>query len=499
MAASLVVMCAAERPRQLRYINPLPIEDAPGLADPTIIRFKGAYYLFASGGMVWVSQDLVHWQHKPVTLPDRRRATAPHAFEYNGQVYLIGNDTGFFRAPQPTGPWEYLGDLKDETGNVFKPFDPMVFVDDDGRVYLYYSGRHTSGIWGVELDRKDLNRFLTKPARLWTFNSAHRWERYGDSNEGAQVSWLEAPWMTKRKGVYYLQYSAPGTEWKTYAVGVYTSKHPLGPFQYAPRNPILVHQNGLINGTGHHSVFEGPDGNLWAVYTVLFRNWSVFDRRIGMDPVGFDKAGNMFVRGPSEIPQLAPGAASKPSIDNDSGSIPVSISRYTWSASSARPGHEPLLAFDNNVRTWWEPDPSDQQPWIMLDLGCRNPDDPNQEFMIDSARIVFDSAPQFDLSNLTIDGHKPWFRSSPVSRASALGPYKYKLESSLDGKAFQVVVDQTANTARQSILFDQFTPVRARYTRLTITAAPKDVPYGLLEFTIFGSSAPERSAGAATN
>ena len=121
------------------------------------------------------------------------------------------------------------------------------------RVYAYYSGRHTDGIYGVELDRKDLTRFASPPKRLWTFDNSHVWERYGDNNEGAEVSWLEAPWMTKRNGRYYLQYSAPGTEWKTYAVGVYTAKSPLGPFTYARRNPILVHRNGLINGTGHHT------------------------------------------------------------------------------------------------------------------------------------------------------------------------------------------------------------------------------------------------------
>src|SRR5260370_804524 len=190
-------------------------------------------------------------------------------------------------------------------------FDTMVFVGGDGRVYASSSARHTDGIYGVELDRKDLTHFAAPPKKLWTFNRAHVWERYGDNNEGTQLSWVEAHWMTKRNGRYYLQYSAPGTEWKTYAVGVYTAKSPLGPFTYAPRNPILVHHNGLINGTGHHTVVEGPDGNLWAVYTILYRNWGVFDRRIGLDPVGFDRDGNMFVAGPTETPRWGPRAARR--------------------------------------------------------------------------------------------------------------------------------------------------------------------------------------------
>ncbi len=82
-------------------------------------------------------------------------------------------------------------------------------------------------------------------------------------------SWIEGPWMTRHGNTYYLQYAAPGTDWITYGVGVYTSDAPLGPFNYYEGSPILVHRGGLINGTGHHSVVEGPDGALWAVYTLL--------------------------------------------------------------------------------------------------------------------------------------------------------------------------------------------------------------------------------------
>ena len=89
---------------KLRYVNPLSIEDTRSIADPTVLRFQGKYYLFLSGGMVWSSDDLVHWKHQPATMPPGRRATAPAAFEYQGYVYLTGNDTGLFRARQPGGP-----------------------------------------------------------------------------------------------------------------------------------------------------------------------------------------------------------------------------------------------------------------------------------------------------------------------------------------------------------------------------------------------------------
>jgi len=484
----------------LRYINPLSIEDTRSVADPMVLRFNGKYYLFLSGGIGWVSDDLVHWKHQPATLPPGRRVAAPHAFAYKDYLYLTGNDTGLFRAREPQGPWEYIGDFKDEKGNKALLFDVMVFVDDDSRVYVYYSGRHTSGIYGAELDPKDLTHFAGAPRKFWGFNSEHVWERYGDNNEGTELSWIEAPWMTKKNGTYYLQYSAVGTEWKTYAVGVYTSKHPMGPFTYAPRNPILVHHNGLINGTGHHCVIEAPDGSLWALYTLLYRNWSTFDRRIGMDPIGFDAKGNMFIKGPSETPQWAPGVKAKASLGNDSASIPVSIDRYTWAVSSARPGRDAQYAFDNNVRTWWEPAEADAQPWLMLDLGCRNStgtnQDPNQEFIIDSSRILFDSVPHPGPGDLAVDGHSTWFRSD--GRGPGPVAFHYKLETSLDNKTYRTVVDKSGNTAANNVEFDEFAPVQCRYVRLTITGTAEKRQWGVLEFTVFGKSAGPTAAKTGT-
>jgi xylan 1,4-beta-xylosidase len=486
MAAMTATLLVTGQPRKVRYVNPLSIEDTRSIADPTAVRFDGKYYLFLSGGIVWTSDDLVHWEHHAVTLPGGRRVSAPNAFAYQGKFYLTGNDTGLFRGPGPLGPYEYVGDFHDAKGEKMLLFDSMGFADSDGRIYMYYSGRHTDGIYGVELDGKDLTHFAGPARKLWTFNPAHVWERYGDNNEGTEVSWLEAPWMTRHNGTYYLQYSAPGTEWKTYALGVYTSKHPLGPFTYAARNPILVHKNGMINGTGHHSVVEGPDGNLWAIYTILYRNWNVFDRRIGMDPVGFDAHGNMFVLGPSETPQWGPGNTAKPWLGNDSGSMAVSIDRYSWAASSSLPGRDAMYAFDNNVRTWWQPAADDAQPWLMLDLGCRNPTDPNQEFVVDSVRILFDAAPP-EHPNLVVDGHKGWYPNA--GRGIAPATYPYKVEVSLDNKTFTTVADRTGNVKAQNVEFAEFAPVRCRYIKLTITAPPKAAPMAILDFTVFGKPA----------
>lgn len=480
-AGSGTLIMLADEP-QGRYVNPLSIEDVRSVADPTVLRFHGKYYLYLSGGAVWVSDDLIRWKHERIQMPDGYQSpTAPNAFEYKGKIYISGNNTGFWKAPDPVGPYTYVGDIKDNAGKSMRLFDPMTYVDTDGRVYMYYSGMHTNGIWGVELDPENITRFRTAPKHLFSFNPSHRWERYGDNNEGTHVSWLEAPWMTKHNGRYYLQYSAPGTEWKTYSVGVYTSAGPLGPFIVQPRNPMLVHHNGLIAGTGHHTTFQGPGGKLWSIYTLLFRNWSAFDRRVGMDPVEFDKHGNMYVDGPSEEPRslLAPREPAQ--------SIAVSINRYTYAASSAAPGRDPQYAFDDNVRTWWQPAEGDKEPWLVLDLGARNADDPNQEFLVDSSRVIFDAAPQrFPSGEIHVDGHdRHWFVRPP----GEVAPYDYRVETSLDGKEYTTVVDRTSNKHASTIEFDEFHPTRCRYVRLTVTGIPPGAPLAVLEFTIFGKSA----------
>lgn len=130
----------------------------------------------------------------------------------------------------------------------------------------------------------------------------------------------------------------------------------------------------------------------------------------------------------------------------------------------------------------------------MLDLGCRNPTDPKQEFVIDSSRILFDAAPP-ERSTLSVDGHSTWFPNA--ARGIVAAPYRYKLEVSSDNRTFKVVADKTKNSAANNVEFDIFAPVQCRYVRLTVTGRPNHVPIALLEFTVFGKPAQSQRTGAA--
>jgi xylan 1,4-beta-xylosidase len=486
--------------KALRYVNPLVMENAGRLADPTVIKVEGKYFLYLTGGIspygssrggVWSSNDLVHWEYHQVETQGARGIGAPTAFEYNGFVYLTGNDIGLYRSHSPLGPFEYFGDFVDEHGQRLERerdpgqgwedggvFDPAIFVDEDERVYLYYAGGSTAGVYGVELDSTDLRKFLGSPKHFFRFETTHVWERYGNWNEYSEQSWIEGPWMTKHNGTYYLQYAAPGTDWKTYAVGVYTSKNPLGPYTYYEGSPILLHQGGLINGCAHHSIVEGPEGNPWAIYTLLYRNWNrMFERRIGMDPVGFDTEGNMFIKGPSETPQWAPGVKANPWEDNDSGSYPLSEDK-NYTVSSEAPGRNAPYAVDNNNRTWWAPAKNDKERWLALDLGAESRLY-RQMYIVDSARILF-TLPEGDL----------WDEYRLGGEEGKSRIRQYKIEVSSDGENFTTVVDKTKNDRDNAVEFDEIEPIKCRHVRLTITGWPKDLPCGVVEFTVFGKPTP---------
>jgi xylan 1,4-beta-xylosidase len=484
--------------KSLRYCNPLAIETSSqngspqgvSLGDVTVVREKGRYYMFCTGGGAWVSDDLVHWKHSPV---QGRVPVAPGVVKYNGYFYMSGNNSPLYRASDILGPYESLDPWKDEKGRPWTgtapngrtwdgAFDVFFLIDDD-KPFLYFPGRGPEGMYVVPLDPNDLTRFAAAPKRLFAFDKSHTWERYGDMNEYSQVTWIEGPWVIKHNGTYYLEYSASGTQWLTYATGVYAGKSPLGPFTYAPVNPVLRKTTGVVTGPGHGCVVQGPDGNWWQFYTIVLAN-PPGGRRIGMDPVGFDKDGNLFVRGPTETPQWAPGVVADPARNSDSGSIPLTVNKLrAMNArsrfSSQRPGRDAAYAIDNSNGSWWEPAEDDNQPSLTLDLGPATEFDPVQQFTIDSCRIEFTTGGGFGFGGR---------RGGAAQPANGITAHQYRIEASSDGTTFTTVLDKTSNAVTKYVEFEEIPPTACRFVRFTLTAWPHlpNANLGIMEFTVFG-------------
>jgi beta-xylosidase len=105
--------------------------------------------------------------------------------------------------------------------------------------------------------------------------------------------WIEGAWMTKHKGIYYLQYAAPGTEFKSYADGVFTASKPTGPFVYAPYSLFSHKPTGFITAAGHGDMFQDKQGKYWKVATMFVGGASDMDRRVGIFPATFDEDGQL--------------------------------------------------------------------------------------------------------------------------------------------------------------------------------------------------------------
>lgn len=485
-----VVAAGPEIGKSPRYCNPLPMVSGGGTSasgDVTVIRENGKYYMYCTGGGAWISDDLLNWTlHRMTNVP-----VAPHVVKYKGVFYMCGNDGPLFKSDNPLGPFTKVGDWQNTPGvegGWNEPFDMDIFVDDDNKPYLYYPGRGVSGIYVVPLDPNDLTRFAGKPKHLFGFNKDHIWERYGEMNEYPDVAWVEGPWLQKRKGIYYLEYSASGTQWKTYAEGYYTAKSPMGPFTYAPNNPVLRKTDGLVTGTAHGSIVEGPNGTFWQFYTIVLNN-PPGGRRIGMDPVVFDKRGNMSVH-ITDTPQWAPGVVADPGKDGDSGSIPITINKMRAmnalsKFSSQQPGRDAAYAIDNSSGTWWEPSATDAQPTLTIELSPATRFDVVQLFTIDSMRLMFTGGNRFGGRGAA--GATNNATSAPSGATTAA--FQYKLETSLDGEHFMTVLDQSANSVVRNTIFEEIPPTKCRFVRLTVVDWPRTTPLGIIEFTVFGKPA----------
>ena len=457
------------------YCNPTPLPDYPigrtcynnlydetfrETADPTVIYEGGKWYLYPSCGMAYWTDDFIHWNH------ERLEETydigyAPTVVKHKGKFYLTACLSELYVSDSPLGPFKSLGAFKKPDGEEIKFYDPMIFSDDDERVYIHYYNIG-GGIGGAELDSNDLTKLVTEPALMFPYDTVnHEWERLGDWNQDGNNSCIEGPWMYKRNGVYYLTYCGPGTEYCTYAMGSYKGSSPMGPWTYMETSPFITKKSGIVRGPGHGCIVDGPNNTVWAFYTCTVCYSHPFERRIGYDPISFDENGDIIPTEATEIPQLAPGIKADAHIDNNYGIIPLT-QRCKVSASSWAPGRNPIYATDDSMITWWQPEEDDVLPSITFNMTDYN-------LRIKALRIIW--------RDIGIS----------VRENIAPGPFKYYVEARSNEGEWEVVLDKRDNDCDMLIDYLPIKEMLAKEVRLTITGHPENVTPGLTSFTVFGS------------
>jgi xylan 1,4-beta-xylosidase len=273
------------------------------LADPTIFYNEGTYYLYGTttgntplsgqGFQVYTSTDLKIWRGpvgaeaglalKKGDSYGTQGFWAPQVLKYNNQFYMIytaDENIAVATSSSPLGPFKSAS--KESLAASVKQIDPFVFIDDNGKKYLYHV-RLTNGnkIFVAEINDDLLS---IKPETLTECISASlEWE----NTQNAAWPVAEGPTVIKKGDLYYLFYSANDFRNPDYAVGFATSKSPLGPWTKSGSNPIISRKIIGVNGTGHGDLFLDKNNQYQYVFHAHYDGLSEAPRKVAIVEMNF--------------------------------------------------------------------------------------------------------------------------------------------------------------------------------------------------------------------
>lgn len=225
-------------------------------------------------GVIWRKSDdkgKTPWLLKQLYAPDVVEGNDGYYYLY----YFRGNSQtiGVARCKTPAGKYEYYGHVRWPDGTLLgrekgnkdlAQFDPGVFKDDDGKIYLYtgfgekgpniftrFGPVNYNGSMGVELEDDMLT---IKPETMARIAKTQHCSK-GTGYEGHEF--FEASSMRKFNGKYYFIYSSVLGHELCYAIG----DSPLGEFKYGG-TLVSIGDVGLSEkplnylGNTHGSVIE---------------------------------------------------------------------------------------------------------------------------------------------------------------------------------------------------------------------------------------------------
>ena len=468
------------------------------MADPSLVLFKGRYYLFPSTKGFYHSDDLVSWtfvdgENLPI------QYGAPDIREVDGWLYQCASSRStctIYRTQDPlSGEWEAVS-------SPFAFWDPNMFQDDDGRVYLYWGCSNVTPIMGVEMDRKTMQPIGEPTELLQARIDQHGWERLGidcDNAKGFRFPgetgsapvqnlhpWIEGAWMSKHNGKYYLQYSAPGTEYNVYADGYYVSESPLGPYTYGIDSPFSTKPGGFIPGAGHGSTIQDKHGNWLHISSMVIAVHEAFERRVGIFPTGFDGDGAMFCNMnyadyPHRMPQ---GKVQDVWKDGFTGWMLLSYQKPV-SATSTFTGYPAANITDENVQTRWAAGTRVPGESVTVDL----------EAAVDVRAIQVNFAEHQLTALFTIPGFDTHDRTAE-DRASRCT--RWLMEGSVDGSTWETLCDKReAKTDLPHDFVVMEDGKKLRFIKLTSYEMPFGSSFSLCGLRVFGHAGGKAPQAAA--
>ena len=275
------------------YLNPILDEDFP---DPAVIAAPdGYYYAYATQtlrGDKWIniqvarSLDLIHWEDLGDALPNKpswaqttQDFWAPSVI-YDGTTYFLyysatpdvyhrherGHGLAVATSSSPDGPFVDMGKPL-LLGEGFEFIDPMAFDDPaTGKRLLYWgSGFQPIKVQELGPDRLSFAEGSEAIDLIWP-----------NGKKGGFPRLVEASWVIRRDGFYYLFYSGdnccgPDAE---YGVMVARSDNAMGPFETLEQAKGVPHSLMLFKSErwlapGHNSIVLDKQGQEWILYHAI--------------------------------------------------------------------------------------------------------------------------------------------------------------------------------------------------------------------------------------
>lgn len=503
----------------LRAVNPEqpkpPFVGYREAADPTLILFKNTYFLFPSmTAGFWTSEDLYSWEFHSFKGDIPIYAYAPDVRIIGEYMYFcasgMNEPCSFFRTRDPRT------EAFEEIKGTFAFWDPNLFADDDGRVYLYWGSSNQTPIYGVELNPETMEPVGDKAELIFADDRHRGYERYGNehvppkteeqieaqvnamyagmleqaratgrgddvgmSEEAAKEMlraymgnspFMEGAYMTKYNGRYYLQYAFNGTEYNVYGDGVYVSDKPLGPFTPAENNPYSYKPGGFIPGAGHGSTLEDKQGNFWHISTGVIANNHTMERRLCLWKAGFDEDGELYCdqRFGDWPVAMDAGCFDKPDYMLLSFGCPVRV--------SSGEGAENVT--DENIKTFWRASTSEAGEWAVVDLG--------EVQSVNAVQVNFGDAglfsDTFESDNISCSFYEERYIDLQIQKT------RWLLEGSVDGETYEILCDRRKADSDRSHEFVEFPEAKKlRCIRLTVEALPYGQPATVSGIRVFGT------------
>lgn len=412
-------------------------------------------FLSKSGGY-YHSKNLIDWNLISSTnLPVEEYA--PTVVAVGDTILFMTKNQKIYSSTDPmSGEWQIANDSLS-----VRAFDPSLFLDDDGRLYLYHGLSARTPIKGVELNRKDLKPVGEEVDLLSSNKEVYGWERSGDYNfESNRRPWVEGAFLTKHNNKYYLQYSVPGTQFKSYADGMYIGEDPLGPFRLAENNPFSYKPEGFIAGAGHGSTFQDSYGNYWYTGTMTVAVRHRLERRVGLFPAFFDKDGCFYAyTGFGDYPHYMPDKKVESFEDYPPAYMLLSYNKPA-EASSSLVDSPKENSVDEDIQTHWSAHSGDKGEWLKIDL--------EEKKAVHAVQINFAEV-----------------NTETLGRTDEIY-YQYLVEYSNDNQNWEALIDKTQNTEDKPHDYVELSSqVKARYIRITNYRVP-DGNFAISGFRIFG-------------